>query len=168
MAAEDNVQTTEYHLKAEDARDLSALLATLTDDCVYEDSLLDGPVVGKPAVADYYRDLWRAFPDFSYTVTNRVADDSCVIYEMTLSGRQAADFRGFPASGRMGVLKAAVVFPMRDGKAMGERIYIDGLSFVTQMGLLPDRKSRAGRLLLQAFRAKLGLGRLLTRVSRRR
>ena len=67
------------------------------------------------------------------------------IYEMTLSGRQLGDFRGFPASGRRGELKAAVVFPMRDGKATGERIYIDGLSFVAQYGPSATSRKPAGK-----------------------
>jgi steroid delta-isomerase-like uncharacterized protein len=167
MSLEENLRTTEEHLRAEDSRQLDSLLATLTEDCVYEDSLLEEPVRGKAAVAEYYQDLWRAFPDFEYTVTNRVADASCVIYEMTLSGRQTSDFRGFPASGRSGVLKAAVVFPMNDGKATGERIYIDGLSFVTQMGLLPERRSILGQALILGFRARLRLGRWIKKLRAR-
>jgi steroid delta-isomerase-like uncharacterized protein len=87
MTIEDNIRTAEAHLRAEDARDLTALLDTLADDCVYEDSLLDTPVRGKAAVSDYYRELWAAFPDFRFEVTNRVANESSVVYEMTFSRR---------------------------------------------------------------------------------
>jgi hypothetical protein len=31
---------------------------------------------------------------------------------------------------------------MKDGKALGERIYVDAVSYLTQAGLLPDRNGR--------------------------
>jgi steroid delta-isomerase-like uncharacterized protein len=161
MSIEDNVRVAEEHLDAEQHRDLDRLLATLTDDCVYEDSLLDEPVRGKDAVRRYYLDLWRAFPDFEFEVTNRVADESSVIYEMVFRGHQRGDFRGLVATGRVGELKAVVVFPMRDGKATGERVYIDGLEFMTQVGALPRRDSAMGKLLLLALRLRYSLARLL-------
>ena len=141
MSVEDNLRTTEAHIRAEDARDLDGILATFAEDCVYEDSLLDAPVRGKPAVAAYYRELWAAFPDFRFEVTNRVASDDSVVYEMTFRGTQSGTFRGIPATGRPGELKAVVVFPMANGRALGERVYIDAVSYLTQAGLLPPRES---------------------------
>ena len=148
---EQNVKTAEAHLQAEESRDLPGLLATLVEDCIYEDSLLPAPIRGREAVADYYRELWSGFPNFTYEVTNRVADQSNVVYEMTLRGTHTGTFRGLPASGRSGELKAVVVFPMQDGKALGERIYLDSMSFMTQLGLLPNLESRIGRLFFGAL-----------------
>ena len=146
MSTEQNIQTAEAHLQAEARRDLAGLLATLVEDCSYEDSLLPTPIRGHAAVANYFKDLWSAFPDFSYEVTHRVADASTVIYEMTLRGTHLGAFRGLPATGRSGELKAVVVFPMQDGKALGERIYLDSTSFMTQLGLLPENGSRVGHI----------------------
>lgn len=157
MSVEENIKTAEEHLEAEANRELDQLLGTLADDSVYEESLLEKPVRGKAAIAGYYQELWRGFPDFTYIVTNRVADESCVIYEMTFRGTHTGTFRGIPATGRRGEINGVVVFPMRDGKALGERIYMDGFSFLTQLGVLPHPESLFGRVMFFLLRFRLSL-----------
>src|SRR5205085_3232223 len=114
-----------------------------TEECEYGESLLEDKGRGLAATRRYYEELWRAFPDFSFEVVNRVASEACVVYEMTFRGTQKAPFRGLPSTGRSGEIKGVVVFPMRDGKATGERIYFDGLEYMTQAGFLPRRSSVA-------------------------
>ncbi|KRT69854.1 MAG: hypothetical protein XU15_C0008G0078 [candidate division NC10 bacterium CSP1-5] len=157
MLVEENIRVTEEHLEAEANRELARLLGTLADDSVYEESLLEAPVRGKAAIAGYYRELWKGFPDFSYIVTNRVADDSCVIYEMTFRGTHTGTFRGIPPTGRSGEIKGVVVFPMKNGKALGERIYLDSFSLLTQLGVLPKPESLSGRLLFSLLRLRLSI-----------
>lgn len=160
MTAAENIRVAEEHLAAEANRELSRLLATLHDDSVYEESLLEASARGRDAIGRYYQDLWAAFPDFTYEVTNRVADDRCVIYEMTFRGTHAGPFRGIPATGRSGEIKGVVVFPFRDGLATGERIYLDGYAFLRQLDVLPDPRSLTGRLLWAWLRLRLVLRRM--------
>ncbi len=88
MSIAENIKTTEEHLEAESKRELDRLLGTLAEECVYEENLLKRSVRGKEEVAQYYEELWQAFPDFTYVVTNRVADETCVIYEMRKEARR--------------------------------------------------------------------------------
>jgi steroid delta-isomerase-like uncharacterized protein len=88
MSIAENIKTAEEHLEAESKRELDRLLGTLAEECVYEENLLKRSVRGKEEVAQYYEELWQAFPDFTYVVTNRVADETCVIYEMRKEVRQ--------------------------------------------------------------------------------
>lgn len=163
MSIERNIETAEEHLEAEAKRALDRLLGTLTEECVYEETLLEAPIRGKTGIAKYYQELWKGFPDFTYTVTNRVADETCVIYEMTFRGTHTGTFRGIPPTGRSGEIKGVVVFPMKDGKALGERIYMDGLALLTQLGVLPDPKGIFGRLLFSLLRLRLILRSLFRR-----
>lgn len=163
MSIEENIKTAEEHLEAEAKRELDRLLGTLEEDSVYEESLLEKPVQGKAAIAQYYEDLWRAFPDFTYIVTNRVADEESVIYEMTFRGTHSGPFRGIPPTGRSGETKGVIVFPMRNGKALGERIYLDGFSLLTQLGVLPHPESISGRVLFALLRLRLSLTSLFRR-----
>ena len=163
MSIEENIKTAEEHLEAEANRELDRLLGTLADDSVYEESLLGKPVRGKAAIAGYYEELWKGFPDFKYEVTNRVADQSCVIYEMTFRGTHTGPFRGIPPTGRKGEIKGVVVFPMKDGKALGERIYLDNFSLLTQLGVLPHPASLFGRAFSSLLRLRLTLGSLISR-----
>lgn len=163
MSVEKNIRTAEEHLEAEAQRELDRLLGTLTENCIYEETLLGTPIQGKTEVARYYQELWRGFPDFTYVVTNRVADGACVIYEMTFRGTHTGTFRGIPPTGRRGEIKGVVVFPMKEGKALGERIYMDGLSLLTQLGVLPDPGSLFGRVLFFMLRLRLTLRSLFRR-----
>jgi steroid delta-isomerase-like uncharacterized protein len=88
MSIAENIKTAEEHLEAESKRELDRLLGTLAEECVYEENLLKRSVRGKEEVAQYYEELWQAFPDFTYVVTNRVADETCVIYEMRKEARR--------------------------------------------------------------------------------
>ena len=163
MSVEENIKTAEEHLEAEAKRELDRLLETLAEDSVYEESLLEKPVQGKAEIAEYYQALWRGFPDFTYVVTNRVADEACVIYEMTFRGTHTGTFRGIPPTGRTGEIKGVIVFPMMDGKALGERIYLDSLSLLTQLGVFPDPASIFGRFLFSLMRLRLTLTSLFRR-----
>lgn len=161
MSIAENIKTAEEHLEAESKRELDRLLGTLAEECVYEENLLKRSVRGKEEVAQYYEELWQAFPDVTYVVTNRVADEACVIYEMTFRGTHTGPFRGIPPTGRQGEIKGVIVFPMKDGKALGERIYLDGLALLTQIGLLPDPERTFGRLLFFLLGLRLRLRSLL-------
>lgn len=105
MSIAENIKTAEEHLEAESKRELDRLLGTLAEECVYEENLLKRSVRGKEEVAQYYEELWQAFPDVTYVVTNRVADEACVIYEMTFRGTHTGPFRGIPPTGRQGEIK---------------------------------------------------------------
>lgn len=111
MSIEENIKTAEEHLTAEANRELDRLLGTLVDDSVYEESLLEKPVQGRVAIVRYYEELWKGFPDFTHEVTNRVADESCVIYEMTFRGTHTGPFRGIPPTGRKDRSRASSYFP---------------------------------------------------------
>jgi steroid delta-isomerase-like uncharacterized protein len=163
MSVEENIRTAEEHLEAEANRELDRLLGTLAEHAVYEENLLEKPVQGKAAIAQYYEELWKAFPDFTFVVTNRVADESSVVYEMTYRGTHRGTFRGIPSTGRSGEIKGVIVFPMREGKALGERIYLDSFSLMTQLGMLPTPGSVFGRFLFAFMRIRLALASLFHR-----
>lgn len=160
MTVAENIRVAEEHLEAEAKRELDRLLGTLHDEAVYEESLLEVPARGRDAIGQYYRELWAAFPDFTYEVTNRVADERCVIYEMTFGGTQVGPFRGIPATGRPGKIKGVVVFPFKDGLATGERIYLDGYAFLRQLDVLPDPKGLTGRVLFALLRLRMAIRRM--------
>lgn len=82
---------------------------------------------------------------------------------MTFRGTHTGTFRGIPPTGKSGEITGVVVFPMKDGKATGERIYLDSFSLLTQLGVLPDHESIFGRLLFSLLRLRLTLSSLVRR-----
>lgn len=113
MSVEENIKTAEEHLEAEANRELDRLLGTLAEDSIYEESLLEKPIQGKPAIAGYYQELWLGFPDFTYVVTNRddLSRDAYWDFSRHPSNREERRDqrdRRFPYEGRQGVGRADI------------------------------------------------------------
>ena len=60
------------HSLAEDARDIAGLMATLTDDCVYELVQTGHRWEGKEGATRFYIELLSAFPDIDFALTSIV------------------------------------------------------------------------------------------------
>jgi steroid delta-isomerase-like uncharacterized protein len=145
-----NLDLVEEHITAEDLRDLEGLMATLTDDCIYRDFALRDPIFGKRGASQYYRDLWRLAPDFHFRVVHPIASPDVVALEVIGRGTHTGHAFGLPPTGRRFTLPMVWIFPARDGKLTGERVYFDGRSAMRQLGLLPRRGSVAEQLFVYA------------------
>ena len=81
------------HSLAEDARDLEGLIATLTDDCVYEVVPTGHRWEGHDGARSFYRALLGAFPDVKFELRDIVIGPQGVCEEARLTGSHARDFR---------------------------------------------------------------------------
>src|SRR5918998_6138860 len=82
------------HSIAEENRDLPGLIATLTDDCVYE-------IVGTPhrwdgheGAARFYMGLLGAFPDIDFRLTDIVVGPQGVVEEAHVTGTHEGEWLG--------------------------------------------------------------------------
>jgi ketosteroid isomerase-like protein len=72
-----------HHFQVEEAQDIPATLATLTDDIVYEHPFYDEVLRGKAAVEDYYRRSWGKAPFQKINLLRHwVTDDDTVIVDV--------------------------------------------------------------------------------------
>ena len=117
------------HSIAEDERDLPGLIATLTDDCVYE--LVGTPHrwEGHEGAARFYGGLLSAFPDIHFDLTDIVIGPQGVCEEADVTATHEADWLGFPPSGERLSWKVAIFFPWDPEKRLfrGEKMYTAGL-----------------------------------------
>jgi hypothetical protein len=60
------------HSIAEENRDLPSLIATLTDDCLYEIPAWQRRWEGHDGAMRFYAELLRAFPDINFALTEIV------------------------------------------------------------------------------------------------
>ncbi len=86
---------------------------------------------------------WRkAMPDVKGTVTNAFASDNKVVLEVTWEGTQTGPLDGpggtLPPSGKRQITPAAWVFDFEGGKVKESRQYFDMMSFMQQLGALPQ------------------------------
>ena len=117
------------HSIAEDERDLAGLLATLTEDCVYELVQTGHRWEGHEGAARFYMGLLGGFPDIHFDLTNIVIGPQGVCEEADVTGTHQAEWLGIPPTGEHLAWQVTIFFPWdRDRRLFrGERVYTAGL-----------------------------------------
>ncbi|HJR53829.1 MAG TPA: nuclear transport factor 2 family protein [Gemmatimonadota bacterium] len=118
------------HSLAEDARDLDGLIATLTDDCVYEVVPTGHRWEGHDGARSFYRALLGAFPDVKFELRDIVIGPQGVCEEARLSGTHERDWLEFPATGRAIDFQVVIFFPWDPARRrfQGERVHFDPIA----------------------------------------
>ena len=114
------------HSVAEDARDIAGLLATLTDDCVYELCQTGDRWEGHDGAAEFYTELLTAFPDIVFDLRNIVIGPQGVFEEADVTGTWKGPWRGRKPTGERLEFRVLILFPYDDSAKLfrGERVYI--------------------------------------------
>jgi ketosteroid isomerase-like protein len=118
------------HSKAEDARDIAGLLATLTRDCVYELVQTGQRWEGHTGAATFYAELLGAFPDVVFDLENIVIGPQGVYEEAQVTGTWKQDWLGQPATGEAMEWRVSILFPYDPAAGLftGERVYVDDVT----------------------------------------
>jgi steroid delta-isomerase-like uncharacterized protein len=117
------------HSIAEENRDLAGLIATLSDDCVYEIPAWDKRWDGHQGAAAFYAQLLTAFPDIHFALTEIVIGPQGVCEEAIVTGTHERQWLEVAASGRQLQFQVVIFFPW-DGRSRlfkGERVHVSGL-----------------------------------------
>ena len=115
------------HSIAEDHRDIDGLIATLAPDCVYEIVGSGLRWDGHAGARRFYTELFGAFPDNVFRLTDIVIGPQGVFEAAVLSATHRGPFAGLEPSGRRVELAVAIHFPWlpEAGLFGGERIFLD-------------------------------------------
>jgi steroid delta-isomerase-like uncharacterized protein len=114
------------HSLAEERRDIDGLLATLTDDCLYELVGTSHVWHGHEGAASFYAGLLGAFPDIDFELTDIVIGPQGVCEEARVTGTHEADWLEYPASGERVEFSVVIFFPWDPGQKLfkGEKVYV--------------------------------------------
>ncbi|HEX2174219.1 MAG TPA: ester cyclase [Dehalococcoidia bacterium] len=136
MLSPENQAIVRRHLEAENQHRMEETLATLTEDCVFEDRALGRTYHGREGARAYYRLWWDAF---GVTVmpsgARHVTTDGVLISEAGYRGAHRGEFLGIPPTGRDIELRFVVFVTFRDGLMSGERFYYDLTGLLRQLGV---------------------------------
>ena len=117
------------HSIAEDKRDLPGLLATLTEDCVYELVQTGHRWEGHEGAARFYAGLLGGFPDIDFQLTNIVIGPQGVCEEADVTGTFENEWLGIQPTGERLAWQVTIFFPWDRERRLfsGERVYTAGL-----------------------------------------
>jgi len=114
------------HSIAEDRRDIAGLIATLTDDCVYEVFPGAARWEGHPGAVRFYTELISAFPDIHFDLQNIVIGPQGVCEEAKVTGTQKGRWLDRKPTGQKVEFSVVIFFPwdLAKKKFKGERVYL--------------------------------------------
>ena len=115
------------HSIAEDARDIDGLVATLAPECAYELVPTGQVWEGHDGAREFYTELFGAFPDNRFALSEIVVGPQGVFEVARLTGTNLGPWAGAPASGLPVSLEVLILFPWDPATRLfrGERIWFD-------------------------------------------
>ena len=115
------------HSIAEDARDIDGLIATLSEDCVYEIVPTGQRWEGHDGARAFYTELFAAFPDNAFALSEIVIGPQGAFEVATLTGTNLGPWAGVAPSGLAVSLEVLILFPWDPvtQRFTGERIWFD-------------------------------------------
>jgi predicted ester cyclase len=117
----------QQHSIAEDRRDIDGLVATLATDCAYEIVGSGLRWDGHAGARRFYTELFAAFPDNRFALTDIVIGPQGVFEAVVLEATHRAGFAGLEPTDEAVRLELAILFPWdpATGLFLGERIFLD-------------------------------------------
>ena len=114
------------HSIAEDARDLAGLIATLSEDCIYELVPANKRWTGHAGARQFYMELLSAFPDIKFDLTDIVIGPQGVCEEAKVTGTHRGMWLGRAPTGQRVNFRVVIFFPWDSSKQKfsGEKIYL--------------------------------------------
>ena len=117
----------QQHSIAEDRRDIDGLIATLAPDCVYEIVGSGLRWEGHAGARQFYTELFAAFPDNRFALTDIVIGPQGVFEAVVLEATHQGPFAGLAPTGRRVRLGLSILFPWdrETERFTGEQIFLD-------------------------------------------
>jgi steroid delta-isomerase-like uncharacterized protein len=123
------------HLEAENARRLEETLATLTNDCVFEDMALARVFRGRAGAGECYRMWWDAFEIAVHGEQLHWTEQGTAVAEARYRDTHVGEFLGIAPTGRPIDFPIAVFISFKGGLMSGERFYYDLATLFRQLGV---------------------------------
>ena len=118
------------HSIAEDRRDIDGLVATLAPDCAYEIVPSGQRWEGHGGARRFYAELFAAFPDNAFALSDIVIGPQGVCEEARLTGTHERDWLEYAGTGRGIDFQVVIFFPWDPARRLflGERVHFDPIA----------------------------------------
>jgi len=121
--------------------DVEKVVSFLTDDCVIENVGGGTAYRGQEEIKAWARDNFASTPDFKIEVTSLFVAGDWGGAEWIQSGTYTGEVAGTEVTGKHFSGRGASVIELHEGKIKREAFYWDSLSFLRQLGVMPEASS---------------------------
>jgi steroid delta-isomerase-like uncharacterized protein len=149
------------HMESENEQEFDRTMATFHHPR-YELIATNQVHDGEEAVARYFEETRRAFPDQRNELIALHHSDDAVIVEINVKGTHNGSYRGLPPTGRSFTCRGTALFIFEEDRLVCERAYFDAGTILRQLGIAHDPLTLRGRLATVANHP-LTIGRALVR-----
>ena len=119
-------------------RKLELLDGLYTDTYVYHGPAVLGELRGPTAFKQMIAGFLETLADFQETVEAQVAEGDTVVTRLSGSGRHTGELMGAAPTGKETKWTAVIISRFEDGKIAEEWVEADFLSFLQQIGVVPQ------------------------------
>jgi steroid delta-isomerase-like uncharacterized protein len=141
MTREQIVGVMQAMQRAWTVRDPVALAATHGEDGLVQSPIF-GEVRGRADIERTYRDLFRAFADWTYEGQDLIIDGNRAAQTFAVTATHTSELFGVEATNRRFKVQGVLIFELRDGKILSERRLYDFTGLLLQVGVL---KAKPGK-----------------------
>ena len=131
----------EDYLAAWNSHDVEKTLSFFTDDCIYEDVPTGNVSRGKEELKAYISNTFAVFDDFKLEMKSSFIAGDWRGAEWIMSGRHTGDIPGIPTTGKSFSVRGASINELQEGKIKRTSDYWNIVSFLQQVGLMPEAPS---------------------------
>jgi steroid delta-isomerase-like uncharacterized protein len=114
----------------------------LIDDMLAEDFVeheeFPGITPDRAGVKQFFTMLRAAYPDIRMTAEDLIAEGDKVVARISITGTHQGEFMRVPATGKQITVPAVDIVQFRDGKATAHWGVTDGLTWMQQLGAIPE------------------------------
>ena len=135
MTREETTRFFERWQQAWAAQDTIALANLYAPDCRVTSPMF-GPLQGRAAVADSFRKLFTAFPDWKLTTEQLIIDGDRAAIVGSVTATHSSDFMGLPATGRKAQVTGVLVQRLGEATIEEELRLYDFTALLVQVGVL--------------------------------
>lgn len=141
MSEKDNTRVAEQYMEALNEYDLARVSGYLHEDFQFQDPATPEPL-DETTFQAYMQGLWASYPDMTFEITQTIAQGDYVVVNYICTGTNSGPMTTptggtAPATGRTFTLPASSTLEFKDGKIVREQGYLDLMTLLAQLGLLP-------------------------------
>ena len=121
------------------AHDLATLGLFTTDQFVLDQVAANQVLTGKEALIGLLGALFQAFPDYHIETLRTLASEPAqvMVREIVQTGTHQGEFMGIPPTGKIGALRALIIYEFVGNQLVRETQYADMASLMIQLGVMP-------------------------------
>lgn len=127
--------------RASNVHDAVALAAAYAEDGVVHSPIF-GEVHGRADIERTYRDLFKAFADWTYEGHELIVDGDRAAQVCSVTATHTSELFGVDATQRRFRIQGMLVFEFRDGKILHERRLYDFTALLIQLGVLKAKPAK--------------------------